>query len=151
VELTKHCPACGEENPVSEVICRACMTNISSVSPSPPAKRPEGAQSECSDFAAGPPDTLTLTRASDGRELTLESGATLGRHGETGEFFKGEMTVSRTHARVRLADGVWRIEDLGSLNGTWVNGARIEPGQAHPLAAGDTLALSLACEMRVAG
>jgi pSer/pThr/pTyr-binding forkhead associated (FHA) protein len=98
---------------------------------------------------AGPPGALTLRRASDGLELTLENGTTLGRRGDTEEFFKDAMTVSRAHARICLKDGVWRIEDLGSLNGTWVNGKRIEPGQTHPLAAGDVLALSLACEMRV--
>jgi pSer/pThr/pTyr-binding forkhead associated (FHA) protein len=126
------------------------MTNLASVSPSLPAEHHEPAQGERGGRAAALPGKLTLSRASGGRELTLESGAILGRSGETGEFFKDDMTVSRTHARICLADGAWRVEDLGSLNGTWVNGARIEPGQAHPLAAGDTLALSLACEMRVA-
>jgi pSer/pThr/pTyr-binding forkhead associated (FHA) protein len=94
---------------------------------------------------------MTLSRVSDGRRLTLESGTTLGRSGETEEFFKDAMTVSRTHARICLDGGVWRVEDMGSLNGTWVNGKRVEPGQSCPLAAGDILALSLACEMRVIG
>jgi ABC-type multidrug transport system fused ATPase/permease subunit/pSer/pThr/pTyr-binding forkhead associated (FHA) protein len=34
--------------------------------------------------------------------------------------------VSRRHAVIRAADGGVVVEDLGSLNGTWVNGARIE-------------------------
>ena len=34
--------------------------------------------------------------------------------------------LSRRHAAVRLAHGVLEIEDLGSLNGTWVNGERID-------------------------
>ncbi|MDR0647985.1 MAG: FHA domain-containing protein [Synergistaceae bacterium] len=149
MELIKICPACGEENPIWEVICRLCMTNIASVSPSCPARGPAPAESEGSDLAASPPGTLTLARASDGQALTLQSGATLGRSGETGEFFKDRRTVSRAHARVCLEGGIWQIEDLGSLNGTWVNGTRIEPGHAHPIASGDTLALSLACELRV--
>ena len=33
MDLVKLCPACNEENPVSEVICRVCMTNLASVSP----------------------------------------------------------------------------------------------------------------------
>ena len=149
MELIKICPACGEENPVWEVICRLCMTNIASVSPSCPAGDQAPVQSEGGDSAASPPDTLTLSRVSDGQALTLRSGTTLGRSGETGEFFKDWRTVSRAHARVCLEGGAWQIEDLGSLNGTWVNGTRIEPGQAHPIASGDTLALSLACELRV--
>jgi DNA-binding winged helix-turn-helix (wHTH) protein len=35
-------------------------------------------------------------------------------------------SVSRRHARVHIADGVAMLEDLGSKNGTFVNGRRIE-------------------------
>lgn len=31
-------------------------------------------------------------------------------------------SVSATHAEVRLRGGVWQVEDLGSVNGTWVDG-----------------------------
>ena len=34
-------------------------------------------------------------------------------------------SVSRQHARLRLAEGEATLEDLGSKNGTWVDGARI--------------------------
>jgi hypothetical protein len=34
-------------------------------------------------------------------------------------------TVSRTHAVVSYADGTWSVRDLGSTNGTYVNGLRI--------------------------
>jgi class 3 adenylate cyclase len=47
--------------------------------------------------------------------------------------------VSRRHALVRPGAGVIEIEDLGSTNGTWVNGERIaEPRQ---LMRGDTVAV----------
>jgi serine phosphatase RsbU (regulator of sigma subunit) len=36
------------------------------------------------------------------------------------------MRVSRQHARIRLENGTWAIEDLGSNNGTYVNGQRIQ-------------------------
>ncbi len=42
--------------------------------------------------------------------------------------------VSRSHARLSLRDGALRIEDLGSANGTFRNGSRIEEGA---LAVGD--------------
>ena len=36
---------------------------------------------------------------------------------------------SREHAEVRFADGAWRVRDLGSLNGTRVNDARLDSEQ----------------------
>ncbi len=34
-------------------------------------------------------------------------------------------TVSRAHAELRLQGGVWVLRDLGSTNGTTVNGRRV--------------------------
>lgn len=45
-------------------------------------------------------------------------------------------SVSRLHAELCLRDGVWTLRDLGSMNGTWVNGmrvmgtVRVRPGDA---------------------
>ena len=36
------------------------------------------------------------------------------------------MRVSRQHARIRQVNNLWMIEDLGSNNGTYVNGSRIQ-------------------------
>ena len=49
--------------------------------------------------------------------------------------------VSRLHVVVRNNDGNVTIVDLGSSNGTYVNGVRIMPNVAHPLRHGDILAL----------
>jgi sigma-B regulation protein RsbU (phosphoserine phosphatase) len=48
--------------------------------------------------------------------------------------------LSRRHARVFAADGGWQIEDLGSRNGTFVNGRKIE--LPTPIHEGDVIALS---------
>jgi hypothetical protein len=48
-------------------------------------------------------------------------------------------TVSRRHARIRAVDGAWRLTDLGSLNGTRVNGFRVA-GEVE-LRPGDRLSL----------
>jgi hypothetical protein len=37
----------------------------------------------------------------------------------------GDPTVSRRHAVIRYGDGAWWLRDLGSMNGTYVNGSRI--------------------------
>lgn len=48
----------------------------------------------------------------------------------------GDPSVSRRHALLTFETGKWRLRDLGSLNGTYVNGCRVvdevtvEPGDA---------------------
>lgn len=64
---------------------------------------------------------------------------TLGRD-PMNEVFLNDMTVSRNHARMDLSNvaetGVATIEDLGSLNGTWVDGAIVNSAE---LADGSTV------------
>ena len=50
-------------------------------------------------------------------------------------------TVSRRHARLRRTATGFLVEDLGSVNGTWVNGARIAVGQPTPVQSGQTVLL----------
>src|SRR5256886_16320451 len=41
-------------------------------------------------------------------------------------------TISRRHAELSLADGGVKVKDVGSSNGTFLNGARVtEIGRAH--------------------
>jgi hypothetical protein len=47
-------------------------------------------------------------------------------------------TVSRRHAELRIEDGRWLLRDLGSSNGTWVNGRRVVEAEVRP---GDRLHL----------
>jgi pSer/pThr/pTyr-binding forkhead associated (FHA) protein len=49
--------------------------------------------------------------------------------------------VSRRHARILKREGTVMIEDLGSINGTFVNGRRLAPYQAEALHDGDQLQL----------
>ncbi len=53
-------------------------------------------------------------------------------------------SVSRRHARiVRAGDGYAVTEEVGALNGTFVNGAKLVTGRPHPLADGDRLSLGM--------
>lgn len=50
--------------------------------------------------------------------------------------------VSRVHALLRHKDGQWWVEDLGSSNGTWLNGERLAPFTAYPLSNNSQLVLA---------
>jgi hypothetical protein len=54
-------------------------------------------------------------------------------------------TVSRLHAELRLVDGRWHVRDLGSSNGTWLNGRLIVESEVLP---GDVVHLG-AAELRL--
>ncbi len=52
--------------------------------------------------------------------------------------------ISGTHLQLgRSRDGVYFIEDLGSTNGTLVNGSPLPPQNQHPLQAGDQVSLGV--------
>ncbi|MBM3892304.1 MAG: FHA domain-containing protein, partial [Verrucomicrobia bacterium] len=40
--------------------------------------------------------------------------------------------ASRNHACFYVADGRWRLQDLGSVNGTVLNGRKIQDSDLHP-------------------
>lgn len=52
--------------------------------------------------------------------------------------------VSSTHAEIRWRVGGWEIKDLGSRNGTWVGGRRLEAGQWVSLMEGGVVAFGAA-------
>ena len=64
-----------------------------------------------------------------GGEYALAEGQeiVIGRSSELDMVLVEEM-VSRKHARIALADGVISIADLGSTNGTFVNGEKVDQG-----------------------
>jgi hypothetical protein len=73
-----------------------------------------------------------------GDEFTVDSAPlTIGRGGQNDLVLDGDEFASARHARIEARrDGVW-VQDLGSTNGTYVNGQRI--AAAHRLAPGDVL------------
>ena len=63
-------------------------------------------------------------------ELTSET-TSVGRH-ETSDLLLDDVSVSRHHAVfTRTASGRITLRDLNSLNGTYVNGARVEETTLH--------------------
>ena len=86
--------------------------------------------------------------STDGEQVfDLRRGAplTVGR-ALTSDIALLDPTVSRRHAALTVGDGGVEVRDLGSSNGTFVNGARIEQSR---LAAGDVLTFGkLSFELR---
>jgi DNA-binding winged helix-turn-helix (wHTH) protein len=71
------------------------------------------------------------------REISLESGPNLiGRDSEAVVWIDDE-SVSRRHARISIGEEGASIEDLGSKNGTYVGGKRIQ--ESAPLSDRDVL------------
>ena len=50
---------------------------------------------------------------------------TVGR-GQESSIFLDDVTVSRKHAEIVHGEGGYRIRDVGSLNGTYVNRVRVD-------------------------
>src|SRR6266571_6289486 len=73
-----------------------------------------------------------------GEEFELESSAlTIGRAGQNDVSIDGDEFASARHVRIEpRRDGVW-AHDLGSTNGTHVNGVRID--RARKLVTGDVV------------
>jgi ABC-2 type transport system ATP-binding protein len=91
--------------------------------------------------------TLAVTKGPlAGTNLDIDSTVVLGREGDV---VIPDAEISRRHAAIRLVDGSLVLDDLQSLNGTWVNGKRIELPTL--LAPGDVIALGTsAIEVRAA-
>jgi len=97
-------------------------------------------------------ETMLIIVPPSRRQLTLpaEGEAVIGRLDATrGVFPNIDLTpeggleggVSRRHARIHKQKTQYFIEDLGSANGTFLNGQRLTPYLPHPLHDNDELQL----------
>lgn len=80
-----------------------------------------------------PPVELRLPDTT--RQVVLSIG-----RGDDCDFIVDEPTVSRHHAVLRRTPEGWRLSDVGSTNGTRLNGWRVDEAALHP---GDELMLGL--------
>lgn len=113
-----QCPNCGTENAAGTVFCTSCGRSLSVGS------RPFGPH--------------LRWQAEDGtlRTLPLTRSITIGRV-EGNDIVLSEPAMSRQHARVDVAEEGLTVFDLGSLNGTFVNGERLSA--PHQLQDGDVI------------
>jgi len=90
---------------------------------------------------ANPSSVLEIRRGDEVREYALTGEAIAIGRATDNQIVLSDPLVSRHHARLERADGVYHIIDLGSANGTQINGVEIEPKAQHPLKEGDTITI----------
>jgi hypothetical protein len=92
------------------------------------------------------PDVLRLAAApgsAEGFDRVMKAGVYLFGAGEDADLRLQSGTVSTNHAQLEIErNGMARIMDLGSSNGTFVNQMRINPRQPVELRVGDVIGLS---------
>ena len=96
------------------------------------------------DPAAAPAaPTSGLRLSGSGMSLTLRDGV-FGRRGGIFPELSSCGYVSGTHGELKFSTGqnCWTIRDLGSTNGTFVNGSRLEKSSWHFLSPGDRLRIA---------
>lgn len=72
------------------------------------------------------PSLLFLAGPIAGRRYSLGDGEyVIGRRADC-QIFVPDMRVSRQHARLWRSGGAWSLEDLGSNNGTYINGVKVQ-------------------------
>lgn len=82
----------------------------------------------------------TDPRARPGTVLTLANETTLGSD-KANDLLLTDQYISAQHARFRWDGGQWRLRDLGSTNGTYVNQRRLAPHQEQPVPFGAEVTL----------
>lgn len=94
-------------------------------------------------------------------ELTTSSGVSripargtalrVGRSADNDIVVDHEPTVSRQHAELIHDGDGWTVRDLGSHNGTHINGVRLPAQRAHPFTADDVVGFGSATMRVLAG
>ena len=129
----RYCPECGFQNPEAANYCAKCGSLLvpdesgEATMAFTPEQAEEQRQPELAELGiAGPALIVRSGGGRTGETFLLEGDeTTIGRSPEC-DIFLDDVTVSRRHAIVRRGSGGLEIEDLGSLNGTYLNRKRIE-------------------------
>jgi len=125
------CPTCGSANAPEANFCSVCGNAL---------ERPEAEHTETHPIVSVGDDDqplLVVIRGTNaGSRFALDPKVTtIGRHPDS-TVFLDDVTVSRRHAEVRAEDAHYVVSDVGSLNGTYLNGDRVD---VHELSEGDQL------------
>ena len=132
-----YCPECGFQNPESANYCSKCgallVKNESGTETTQQYTPEEGddeAGAQLEDLGVKGPALIVRSGGGRSGETFHPEGerTTIGRSPDC-EIFLDDVTVSRKHAVLVRRNGAFFVEDLGSLNGTFLNRRRIESGE----------------------
>lgn len=85
-----------------------------------------------------------------GEKLKDDNGVVIGRNPKDSPYVINHSDVSRNHVRIKLVDDRIIIEDLGSTNGTFVNGQSIEDQGLVAVDSGDQIVIgSVVMDLRI--
>ncbi len=128
-----YCPECGFQNLESANYCSRCGALLVTeadvdVTMTFSAEELEEERSEALEDLGveGPALVVRSGGGRTGEQFPLDrTQTTIGRSPDC-DIFLDDVTVSRRHAIVARGSAAFTIEDLGSLNGTFLNRRRIE-------------------------
>jgi hypothetical protein len=131
-----HCPECGFQNLEAAKYCEKCGALLlpddggQTTMSFHPGETVEDVGGALSDAAVE--GTAIVVRLGGGRAgetyLLQHDRLTIGRSPDC-DVFLDDVTVSRRHAELVRRGDRYAIQDLGSLNGTYVNRRRVESQQ----------------------
>jgi FHA domain/zinc-ribbon domain len=147
--MALHCPECGFDNAEGANFCSRCGANLTAAREKAPPAEPATATYRIDETGELVPVDVGDVVADEGAALVIRAGGgrvgesfplnadrmTIGRRPDS-DIFLDDVTVSRDHALLVRRSGDYYLDDLGSLNGTYVNRHRIE---SHRLEDGDEL------------
>ena len=136
--MTKICPRCGTVNEEESVTCRSCGASLNGLADRT-IRLPFGeeeAEAFPSEKTGLPelapvkqPHLVVLKGPNPGvRFLLGAESVVIGRDPDS-DIFLNDVTVSRQHANIERKAGKLTIRDVGSLNGTYVNGKRVDAAE----------------------
>lgn len=121
-----RCPECGSEADGQTHACAMCGASLEGTTQSfAPIADPDSGTADVVAEVAGP--ALVVRKGPEiGERFVLERPRlTIGRD-PAADIFLNDVTVSRAHAVVELVGREVSIADVGSLNGTYVNGVSVD-------------------------
>ena len=141
----KFCPECHQPKRGTE--CPACGADLVSAKVFFTQKQEsdtprEALETSSVNKSAQVKPAVSPTRLEgSGLNLTLKEGV-FGRTTGIYPEFSGQIYISGRHGELRCVDGQWQIRDLGSHNGTFLNGVKLSPNVWTDLHLGDQLKIA---------